>query len=102
MPMALSCHVHCKDVRPRKLAQAHKEDWSFLKSVLKGVFAVPGDGAPDFRSLLNRLHKHGYRGWLVVEAEQDPVVAPSYQYAQMGFRHLTALVDAAFTRSMNA
>jgi len=28
----------------------------------------------------------------VVEAEQDPAVAPSYQYAQMGFQHLTQLV----------
>jgi inosose dehydratase len=76
------------------LAQAHKEDWSFLNSVLKGVFTVPGDGAIDFGSLLNRLQKHGYRGWLVVEAEQDPVVAPSYQYAQMGFRHLSTLVNS--------
>jgi inosose dehydratase len=100
--IARVCHVHCKDVRPGILAQAHKEDWSFLKSVLKGVFTVPGDGVIDFRSLLNRLHKHGYRGWLVVEAEQDPALAPSYQYAQMGFRHLTALVDATFTRSMHA
>jgi inosose dehydratase len=87
------CHVHCKDVRPGILAQAHQEDWSFLHSVLKGVFTVPGDGAINFNSLLSRLREHGYRGWLVVEAEQDPAVAPSYQYAQMGFRHLSALVD---------
>ena len=37
---------------------------------------------------------HGYRGWLVVEAEQDPVVAPSYAYAEKGYRHLRELVDA--------
>ena len=91
------CHVHCKDVRPEILEQAHRGDWSFLNSVLKGVFTVPGDGAIDFRALLNRLREHGYRGWLVVEAEQDPALAPSYQYAEMGFRHLTALLDPAFT-----
>jgi len=91
-------HVHCKDVRPEVLAQAHREDWSFLHSVLKGVFTVPGDGAIDFSSLLGRLREHGYRGWLVVEAEQDPALAPSYQYAEMGFRHLSALVDTTFTR----
>ena len=39
------------------------------------------------------LKCHGYRGWLVVEAEQDPVVAPSYRYAEMGFRHLAKIVN---------
>jgi inosose dehydratase len=92
--IARVCHVHCKDVRPSVLGQAHKEDWSFLQAVLNGVFTVPGDGAIDFRSLLVRLQQHGYRGWLVVEAEQDPALAPSYQYAQMGFRHLSALVNS--------
>ena len=92
--IARVCHVHCKDVRPSVLGQAHKEDWSFLQAVLKGVFTVPGDGAIDFRSLLVRLQQHGYRGWLVVEAEQDHALAPSYQYAQMGFRHLSALVNS--------
>ena len=33
-------------------------------------------------------------GWLVVEAEQDPVVAPSYVYADKGYRHLHELVNA--------
>jgi inosose dehydratase len=62
--------------------------------VLKGVFTVPGDGHIDFKALLQMLHDHGYRGWLVVEAEQDPALAPSYQYAQMGFRHLYELKRA--------
>ena len=29
-----------------------------------------------------------------VEAEQDPVVAPSYAYARKGYQHLRGLVDA--------
>jgi inosose dehydratase len=89
--IARVCHVHCKDVRPEVAAQARGQDWSFLDSVLKGVFTVPGDGCVDFKSLLTVLRDHGYHGWLVVEAEQDPALAPSYQYAQMGFRHLTEL-----------
>ncbi|KAB7566335.1 myo-inosose-2 dehydratase, partial [Verminephrobacter sp. Larva24] len=32
-------------------------------------------------------------GWLVVEAEQDPAVAPSYAYARKGHDTLRALVD---------
>lgn len=89
--IARVCHVHCKDVRPEVARVARKQDWSFLDSVLKGVFTVPGDGHIDFKALLHMLHSHGYRGWLVVEAEQDPALAPSYQYAQMGFHHLTEL-----------
>jgi len=88
------CHVHCKDVRAEVMREARRQDWSFLDSVLKGVFTVPGDGHVDFKALLRLLHDHGYCGWLVVEAEQDPALAPSYQYAQMGFRHLSELKQA--------
>ena len=89
--IARVCHVHCKDVRAEVVDQARKNNWSFLNSVLKGVFTVPGDGAIDFKPLLTLLRDHGYRGWLVVEAEQDPALAPSYRYAQMGFRYLSEL-----------
>ena len=92
--VARVCHVHCKDVRLAVAREARKRDWSFLDSVLKGVFTVPGDGGIDFKALLQILHDHGYRGWLVVEAEQDPALAPSYQYAQMGLRHLSGLKQA--------
>jgi inosose dehydratase len=88
------CHVHCKDVRPAVIRMARNRDWSFLESVLNGAFTVPGDGAIGFAALLRILHGHGYRGWLVVEAEQDPVVAPSYAYAEKGFRHLRDLATA--------
>jgi inosose dehydratase len=88
------CHVHCKDVRPLVTRMARNRNWSFLQSVLNGAFTVPGDGCVDFPALLGLLHAHGYRGWLVVEAEQDPAVAPSYAYAEKGYRYLRELVDA--------
>ena len=40
------------------------------------------------------LRDSGYEGWLVVEAEQDPAVAPSYQYAKKGFETLSGLVKS--------
>ena len=86
------CHVHCKDVRPEVVRLARNRNWSFLESVINGAFTVPGDGAVDFRALIEILRRNGYRGWLVVEAEQDPVVAPARQYAEMGYRHLSRLV----------
>ena len=88
------CHVHCKDVRPAVVALARNRQWSFLESVINGVFTVPGDGGIDFAPLLSLLHAHGYRGWLVVEAEQDPAVAPSYAFAEAGYRYLANLVAA--------
>lgn len=85
-------HVHCKDVRPNVARMARNGNWTFLQSVINGAFSVPGDGCIDFGALLRLLYQHDYQGWLVVEAEQDPAVAPSYQYADMGYRHLAALI----------
>jgi inosose dehydratase len=93
--IARVCHVHCKDVRAAVLKTARNRNWSFLDAVLAGAFTVPGDGAVDFARVIARLARHGYCGWLVVEAEQDPVVAPSFEYAQKGYRTLRALVDTA-------
>ena len=86
-------HVHCKDVRAEVVAQARNDGWSFLTGVLNGTFTVPGDGVIDFDAVLSTLHAADYAGWLVVEAEQDPAVAPSYRYAAMGYQHLRAIVD---------
>ena len=85
-------HVHCKDVRPQVIAQARNEGWSFLTGVLNGTFTVPGDGVIDYKAVLGTLHAAGYQGWLVVEAEQDPAVAPSYRYASMGYQTLRGIV----------
>lgn len=86
-------HVHCKDVRPKVIAQARNDGWSFLSGVLNGTFTVPGDGVIDYDAILSTLHAAGYQGWLVVEAEQDPALAPSYAYAQKGFQTLRGIVD---------
>ena len=79
-------HVHCKDVRPEVLARAKAADWSFLDAVVEGVFTVPGEGALDFAAVLGALGP--YRGWLVVEAEQDPAKADPLTYASLGRRSL--------------
>jgi inosose dehydratase len=86
-------HVHCKDVRPQVIRSARNDGWSFLRGVLNGTFTVPGDGAIDFDAVLSTLHAGGYEGWLVVEAEQDPAVAPSYAYAKKGHDTLRRIVD---------
>jgi inosose dehydratase len=70
-------HVHLKNVRPAVVARARAEKWSFRRAVIEGVFTIPGDGQPgdgsvDFPDLFQRLAARQYRGWLVVEAEEDP------------------------------
>lgn len=89
------CHVHCKDVRPGVVRLARNRHWTFLESVLNGAFTVPGDGVIDFAAIIDRLQNHGYTGWLVVEAEQDPSVAPSYAFAKKGYDTLRHLLDRA-------
>lgn len=86
-------HVHCKDVRKTILDDMKNRDESFLNSVLAGTFAVPGDGMIDYLPLLAALKKDGYAGWLVVEAEQDPAIAPSYQEAVKGYNYLKATAE---------
>jgi inosose dehydratase len=87
-------HVHCKDVRTSVISMARNDGWSFLHGVLNGIFTVPGDGSIDYAAVLKTLKDNGYEGWLVVEAEQDPAVAPSYPYAKKGYETLRSLVDS--------
>ena len=86
-------HVHCKDVRPGLIEKARNDGWSFLRGVLAGTFTVPGDVVIDYNGVLATLHDAGYQGWLVVEAEQDPAVAPSYTYAKKGYDTLKRIVE---------
>lgn len=88
-------HVHAKDVRPDVLARARAERWSFLDSVVAGVFTVPGDGGVAFVPALRPLAEAGYDGWLIVEAEQDPAKAHPLTYARKGHDALRAAAEAA-------
>jgi inosose dehydratase len=89
------CHVHFKDVRRAVVELARNNQWSFPDCIVNGTFTVPGDGDLDFAAMLEVLVRHGYCGWLVVEAEQDPAVAPSYTYAKKGFDTVQRMLRAA-------
>jgi inosose dehydratase len=86
-------HVHCKDIRQRLMQTAQAADWSFLDSVVAGVFTVPGDGMVNFWPVLAALPD--YAGWLVVEAEQDPLQANPLVYARLGHDHLAGYARRA-------
>ncbi|HVT89406.1 MAG TPA: myo-inosose-2 dehydratase [Tepidisphaeraceae bacterium] len=78
-------HVHLKSVRKPVMDRAVAGKFSFYEAVLQGIFTVPGDpdGSIDFDPIFESFKKHGYRGWIVVEAEQDPGVANPLAYARM-------------------
>jgi inosose dehydratase len=88
-------HVHTKDVRMEVINGLDRSRESFLDAVIKGAFTVPGDGSLDFEAIVKRLASHGYEGWFVVEAEQDPVKAPPLKMAQIGHRELMRVMTAA-------
>ena len=81
-------HVHCKDMREKVLNKSLSEDLSFRNAFLEGAFTVPGDGCIDYRPIFNELVKNNYKGWLVVEAEQDPKKANPFEYAKIGYNYL--------------
>ena len=54
---------------------------SFLDAVRADVFTVPGNGDINFLPIFEELAKADYRGWVVVEAEQDPAKANPFEYA---------------------
>ncbi len=86
-------HVHAKDVRREVMARAGAEDWSFLKSVVEGVYTVPGDGMVDYPAIFRALP--GYSGWVIIEAEQDPAKANPLVYARLGRANLAGFLSDA-------
>jgi len=68
-------HVHLKDIRPDVVKKVKDEKLSFLQGVRAGAFTVPGDGCIDFAPIFDILDAAGYKGWMIVEAEQDPAKA---------------------------
>jgi len=70
------------------LDEAIKKDLSFIDAFFAGAFTVPGDGCIDYVSFLKLLKNLNYRGWLVVEAEQDPKKANPFEYGKIGYEHL--------------
>jgi inosose dehydratase len=91
-------HVHVKDVRMEVIEKLDRKKQSFLDAVALGAFTVPGDGSLDFGAIVKRFADHGYEGWFVVEAEQDPRKNPPLKMAQVGYRELMrVMTDAGYT-----
>ena len=66
---------------------------SFLDCILNRIFTVPGDVCINYRKFIKRLKDINYSGWIVVEAEQDPVKAYPFEYAQKGYNTLVSCLE---------
>ena len=88
-------HVHVKDIRRSVVDGLDRRKQSFLDAVALGAFTVPGDGSLDFGAIVQKFADHGYEGWFVVEAEQDPKKNPPLKMAQVGHKELMRVMTAA-------
>ena len=85
-------HIHLKDVRRNVLKRILETDASFNSGVREGFFTVPGDGDVDFAELARFVRTSDYRGWVIVEAEQDPAKATPKVYAEKAYRFVKDLM----------
>jgi inosose dehydratase len=88
-------HVHVKDVRMDVIKSLDWNKQSFLDAVALGAFTVPGDGSLDFGAIVRKFADYGYEGWFVVEAEQDPKKNPPLRMAEVGYKELMRVMNAA-------
>ena len=52
----------------------------------------PGDGDLDFEPLIQKIAADGYNGWLLVEAEQDPLKADPPKMASTSMAYISDLL----------
>lgn len=81
-------HMHFKDLRLDIMETARSADKSFLNAVLDGVFTVPGTGDVNYDDVFQALSDRDYKGWLLVEAEQDPAKANPLEYATIAHKNI--------------
>ena len=70
-----------------ELEKKLKEDYQNL-SKKKNTYSVE-----NYKPFFSLLKKNNYKGWLVVEAEQDPIKANPFEYAKIGYNYLKKTLD---------
>jgi len=84
-------HVHFKDFDPRVGREAREKAYDYFTSVEKGVFCELGKGNVDFPSIVKKLRKKGYDGWIVVEQDVLPGMGSPRQCAANNRKYIESL-----------
>ena len=90
--MDKTIHLHLKNIRREVIARAHREPMPWIWAKIEGVFTVPGDGGLDFLPIFETMRKAEYEGWVVLEAEQNPLTANPSLYATLGREYLREVI----------
>jgi inosose dehydratase len=85
--------MHVKNVRDRVADAARAGSMGFEFAVVEGAFTVPGDGGIDFAKVFDVLARHEYRGWVVVEAEQNPLTSDPFLYAKLAREYIRTVAS---------
>ncbi len=76
--------LHIKDGRSQAMKKMKAERLSFINGVKEGMFTVPGDGdMVNWDEIFAILDRNHFEGWIVVEAEQDPLKANPLEYTML-------------------
>ena len=84
-------YVHLKDVDPALAAHARLEGWDYKAALAQGIFCELGKGCVDFGSVLEKLSKLGYEGWLTVEQDMLPGLGTPEESAVRNRKFLSEL-----------
>lgn len=87
-------YVHAKDVREGVLGAVRAKGTLFIDAVRQGMFTTPGDGCIDFQAVIDVLKSAQYAGWIILEAEQDPIMAEPVHLARAAKQYLSQLLGA--------
>lgn len=84
-------HVHFKDFNP-KIAQTSKgANGDYFDAIKRGVFCKLGEGAVDFREIVDYLNEIGYSDWIVVEQDILPGMGHPKDCAQANRDYIKTL-----------
>lgn len=86
-------YIHFKDVRQNVLQRSKNNQMPLIHSLQESIFTVPGLGCIDFEPILRTLIENNYKGWALIEGEQDPEKYDPYKYASKSLKYLGEVTE---------
>ncbi|MEM7335078.1 MAG: TIM barrel protein [Chloroflexota bacterium] len=84
-------HVHFKDFKPEKVANADENGWGYQQLIGQGVFPELGQGVVDFTAVYQALQDINYDGWIVVEQDVLPGMGAPFESAKRNRDYLRSI-----------